>query len=116
MADETTAIPAGEVPTTELSVNGLYKLSPPLKLANGKIIEQLDLDLDKLKGKGIKAVAAQFRQVVKEFTAVPWADERYQLIAVARLNGIIYEDLDELGGKDTVFVMRNALDFFGERV
>jgi hypothetical protein len=92
----------------------VHKLKTPLA-SGGKTFESLNLDFDKLKARGFKAVAVQFRALVKEFVAIPWTDERYQLMCVARLNGLIYEDLDELGGADTVAVMGAARNFFVEQ-
>jgi hypothetical protein len=112
--------PAPEAESAEPGAKGtkdfVHVLRNPLTLPNGKVITELSTDFDRLKAKGIKAVAKEFRATAKEFIVIPWVDERFQLAAVAKLNGLITNDLDELGGHDAIAVMNAATAFFGEAV
>ena len=112
--------PAPEAEPAEPGAKGtkdfIHVLHTPLVLKNGKTITELSTDFDKLKAKGIKAIGKEFRATTKEFVVIPWVDERFQLMAVAKLNGMITDDLDELGGRDAIAVMNACVSFFGEQV
>jgi hypothetical protein len=112
-ADEPTEVPE---PGAKGTKDFVHVLHTPLVLKNGKTITELSTDFDKLKARDLKAIGKQFRAITKEFVVIPWTDERFQLMAVARVNGMITDDLDELGGRDAVAVMNAAITFFGEAV
>ena len=103
-------------PAAEPKPNGIYKLETPLTLAGGKTIETLNLDFKKLKAKAWIAVDKQFTDQEKKFVALFWTDSRYRLMVVAKLNGLIYEDLLELDGGDFVSVSEAVKDFFTDRL
>lgn len=112
-----TTEPAPAEPKSEAGKNGLaYTLDVPLVLAGGKTVERLNLDFRKLKAKGFLAVDKQFSEHEKKFVALPWTDSRYQLMSVAKVNGLIYEDLLELDGGDFVAVTGAVKDFFTDRL
>ena len=109
--------PAPAEPKPEAGKNGLvHILEVPLVLAGGKTVDRLNLDFRKLKSKGFIAVEKQFGEYEKKFVALPWTDARWQLMAAARLNGLIFEDLLELDGGDYVNVTQAVKDFFTDRV
>lgn len=109
--------PVNPEPAPGKNGSHIKKLLEPINSA-GRTITELNLDFQKLKLKGLKAVAAQFRLVVPQDTltdgerAIPWVRDEYQMMCVARLNGIIYEDLDNLCTSDALEVEAKARSFF----
>jgi hypothetical protein len=103
-------------PAEPAATNGLYTLDMPLVLAGGKTIEKLNLDFRKIKAKAWLSIDKQFADQEKKFVALLWTDSRYQLMTVAKLNGLIYEDLLELSGGDFVTVTGAVKDFFTDRL
>lgn len=111
MADETEQV-------TEQIDERVFKLSEPLKV-DGKEISELSLDTKSLKAKDYIKLQAEFqRRYGRQGNLKLLADDqRYQLMVVARINGLVVEDLEEnLNGDDFNAISLTVLGFLLSRL
>jgi hypothetical protein len=87
------------------------KLSKPTKI-NGSEIEEINLDLESLKGKDLMELENSFRKFYRgEFVPALNIDSRYQMFVAGRASGINPEDLGELYAPDFVALCGEVQNF-----
>jgi hypothetical protein len=92
----------------------LVKLNVPLKLPDGRILEELSVDIDKLNMGDLHNLEMEYAAIFPGATptnGVYMTDSKYQSLVLARINGIVYDNLRSLGAKDT-FKVSNRLGRF----
>jgi hypothetical protein len=94
--------------------SSMVKLIKPLKLADGRVFEELDVDVDKLTMGDLHNLEMEYAAVFP--TATPtngifMTDAKYHALLVARINGIIYDNMKNLGARDT-FNLSNRIGRF----
>lgn len=87
------------------------KFNSPQKV-NGQELEELELEIETLKGKDIIELETAFRTLYKEYVPVPDVDIRYQALVAGRVAKINPKDLEELDAsafKEVCAAVRNFL-------
>jgi hypothetical protein len=111
-----TAAPAAADLQAELEGLKVYKLAKPLVI-NGRELTELNLDIDSLTGKDLKAAEREYRIRFRgDAMNVPLADIRFREIIVGKLNGFIGEDLENLPAGAYNAIMFRVQGFFGSQV
>jgi hypothetical protein len=94
----------GETKVKKIAESTMVPLFRPLKLPDGRVFEELDVDVDKLNMGDLHNLEMEYAAVFP--TATPtngifMTDAKYQALMIARINGVIYDSLKGLGAKDT---------------
>ena len=94
----------GETVEEKTPESTMVKLFKPLKLPDGRVFEELDIDVDKLNMGDLHNLEMEYAAVFP--TATPtngifMTDAKYQALIIARINGVIYDQLKGLGVKDS---------------
>jgi hypothetical protein len=90
------------------------KLKIPLKLPDGRIFEELDIDIDKLTMGDLHNLEMEYAAVFPGATptnGIYMTDSKYQALVLARINGLVYDNLKSLNARDT-FKASNRLGRF----
>jgi len=93
----------------------ILKLKTPLRVGDGeRVITELKLDCSNLKGSDFRRLCQEHR--MRFNTSVPNLvyDEAFREAAIAKLNDIPIEDLDEIAFSDMVKATSRILYFFVE--
>src|ERR1700757_641658 len=93
------------------------KLKKPLKLPDGKVIEELDVDIDKLTMGDLHNLEIEYAALFPNATptnGIYMTDAKYQSLVIARINGIVYDNLRGLGARDTFTVANRMGRFLAE--
>jgi hypothetical protein len=90
----------------------IVKLSNPTKV-NGSEITEVNLELEKLKGKDLLELESSFRKYNRaDYVPVPNLDIRYQSFVAGRVSGINPEDLAaDLDAPDFIEVCTTVQNF-----
>jgi hypothetical protein len=89
----------------------IVKLTEPQQI-NGSEISEIDLQIEKLKGKELLELAAGYRKYNRgEYTPVLELDRGFQAFIAGRVCGINPEDLGELLAPDFVEVCTTVQNF-----
>jgi hypothetical protein len=88
----------------------IIKLTRPQTI-NGSEIEEINLELEPLKGKDIIELETGFRALYKDYVPIPDIDPRYQAMVAGRCSKINPKDLEELDAPDFKAVCRAVRDF-----
>lgn len=89
----------------------IVKLSEPQAI-NGTTISEINLELEKLKGRELLELDAGFKQYNKnEFVPVSELNRRFQIFVAGRVSGYNPEDLMELLAPDFVEVCTTVQNF-----
>ena len=79
---------------------------------NGSELSEIDLDLEKLKGKDLLELETGFRRMYRgEYVPVLNIDSRFQVWVAGRACGINPEDLGELYAPDFAMVCQEVQNF-----
>jgi hypothetical protein len=88
----------------------IVKLTEPQQI-NGSEITEIDLKIEKLKGKVLLELAAGYRKYNREYTPVLELDRGFQAFVAGSVCGINPEDLGELLAPDFVEVCTTVQNF-----
>jgi len=108
----------GEVKKPE-DVSPVVKLKHPLKLPDGKVFEELSVDLDKLTLGDLHTLEVEYAALfpgISPTNGVFMTDSKYQALVIARVNGIVYDHLRALGARDAFNVAGRMGRFLAESV
>jgi hypothetical protein len=95
----------------------MVKLKKPLKLPDGRVIEALDVDVDKLTLGDLHNLEMEFAALfpgISPTNGVFITDSKYQSLMIARINGLIYDNLRAVAAKDSFNVSNRMGRFLAE--
>jgi hypothetical protein len=105
------------MPGVEPPVETKVKLRTPLKTPDGRVFEELDVDLDKLTLGDLHNLEMEYAALFPGITptnGVFMTDSKYQSLVIARINGLIYDQLRALGVRDAFNVSNRMGRFLSE--
>ncbi len=87
-----------------------YTLRKPFEL-NGKTVTELNIDFDEVSAD--RLISAYDEHATRRATGAGYGDQMLPLLLVAKMNGIIVEDLrSHLKGRDYLILIRKVESFF----
>jgi hypothetical protein len=95
------------------------KLKVPLKLPDGRIFDVLDVDIDKLSMGDLHNLEMEYDTLfpnMRPTNGVFMTDSKYQALVIARINGLVYDNLRTLSARDTFNVTNRLGRFLAEIV
>lgn len=99
------------------AIDTVVKLKKPLTLPDGRIFEELSVDLDKLTLGDLHSLEVEYAALfpgISPTNGVFMTDSKYQALVIARVNGIIYDQLRPLGARDSFNVSNRMGRFLAE--
>jgi hypothetical protein len=90
------------------------KLKNPLRLPDGRVLEELDVDIDKLNMGDLHNLEMEYAAIFPNATptnVIYMTDAKYQALVIARINGVIYDNLRSISARDT-FTVANRMGRF----
>jgi hypothetical protein len=95
------------------------KLKTPLKMPDGKVLDELDVDIDKLTMGDLHRLEMEYAAIFPNVTptnGIYMTDSKYQALVIARINGLVYDNLARLSARDTFQVANRMGRFLAETV
>jgi hypothetical protein len=93
------------------------KLKTPLKLPDGRVMEELDVNIDKLTMGDLHNLELEYAALFPNITptnGIYMTDAKYQSLIIARINGVVYDNLRGLSARDTFNVANRMGRFLAE--
>lgn len=97
--------------------NTLVKLKKPLQLPDGRAIESIDVDVSKLNLGDLHNLEMEFNALFPGTTptnGIYMTDSKYQSLVIARINGIVYDNIRGLNAVDAFNVSNRMGRFLAE--
>ena len=108
----------GETDTIKsLPIETVIKLKKPFQLPDGKTLESLDVDLSKLNLGDLHNLEMEYAALFPGVTptnGIFMTDSKYQSLVLARINGIIYDNIRGLNAIDAFNVSNRMARFLAE--
>jgi hypothetical protein len=112
---EDVAVPAIANRSTEIP----YKLRKALTLNDGKVVNELSLDVDKLTMSDFHSLEMEYSMIwpgSSPTNGIFMTDQKYQAMMIARINGMNYDQLARVRGVDAVMLYREFSSFLANPV
>jgi hypothetical protein len=93
------------------------KLNKPLKLPDGREFAELNVDIDKLTLGDLHNLEMEYGALFPNTTptnGIYMTDSKYQSLVIARINGIVYDNLRQLSARDAFNVTNRMGRFLAE--
>jgi len=107
----------GEIKKEDLDTK--VKLKNALRLPDGKVFDELDVNVDKLTLGDLHSLEIEYAALfpgVSPTNGIFMTDSKYQSLVIARINGIVYDNLRALGARDAFNVANRMGRFLAEIV
>lgn len=92
----------------------MVRLSTPLILPSGEVKEELSVDMDELSWADLHSLEIEYGALFPTATptnGIYFTDTKYQAMVIARINGMIYDNIVKLKARDA-FNLSNRLGRF----
>jgi hypothetical protein len=102
------------VAASAAEVSTMVPLFKPLRLPDGRVFEEMDINVDKLNLGDLHNLEMEYAAVfpgAMPTNGIYMTDTKYQALLIARINGIIYDNMRGLGVRDS-FNLSNRLGRF----
>jgi hypothetical protein len=95
----------------------LIKLKKPLPMPDGRVIEELNVDISKLNLGDLHNLEMEYTALfpgVGPTNGIYMTDSKYLALIVARINGIVYDNIRGLNAVDAFKVSNRVARFLAE--
>ena len=95
----------------------LIKLKKPLQMPDGRTVEALDIDLTKLELGDLHNLEMEFASLFPNTAptnGIFMTNSKYQALVIARINGMVYDNLRRLNAVDAFNVSNRMARFLAE--
>jgi len=92
----------------------VYKLQKPWSLPDGRSLEEVSIDIDKLNSGDMDSLELEYAAIFQganPANGIFLTDSKYQMMIIARINGTVYDNTRSIGARDRLLMLREFMRF-----